>query len=227
MILALALLLLVATPGGSAVVMAQTSPRAAAHDFLSAIESRRWREAAALVDPEQLAPYREETLAILVAWAQQRDEIRRRPLRRSGALTALSTEGKLDPQALARVGDTPLPAIRGVRTLRDLAALPPADFLAHVLELADIRSADSPGDLVESSTHRILGAVNESDSVAHVLYRAEDPRVRYDDPYHVEVLATVRRGDRWYVHGSHRGAGFTRLAFLLARLDWLDTERAK
>ena len=206
--------------------MAQTNPQAAAQEFLAAIEGRRWREAAALVDPEQLAPYREETLAILVAWAQQRDEIRKQALRGGGELTALSTDGKLDPQALARVGDTRLPPTRGVRTLRDLAALSPAEFLAHVLELADIRSIGR-GGFIDPSTHRIFGAVNESDSVAYVLYRAEGPGVRYDDPYYVEVFPTVRRGDRWYVHGSHRGAGFTRLAFLIARLDEQDAERPK
>ncbi len=205
--------------------MAQTSPQAAAHDFLAAMEGRRWREAAALVDPEQLAPYREETLAILVAWAQQRDAMRRRPLRGSGALTALSTDGKLDPRALARVGGTPVPAIRGVRTLRDLAALPPAEFLAHVAELADMRSADSLSGSVDSSTHRILGAVNESDSVAHVLYRSEGSGVRYDDPYHVEVLAAVRRGDRWYVRRGRGGADdFGSLAAFMMRLEEADAE---
>jgi ABC-type proline/glycine betaine transport system ATPase subunit len=109
---------------------------------------------------------------------------------------------------------------------RDLAALPPVEFLAHILELADIRSAGR-GGFVDSTTHRILGAVNESDSVAHVLYRSAGSHVRYSDPYQVEVLAIVRRGDRWYVRGSHRGAGFTNLAFLITRLDEVQPEPPK
>jgi len=220
----LLLALLVATPGVRPMT-AQTSPQTVARDFFAAIDGRRWREVAALVDPEQLVPYREETLSMLVALAERREELRRIPRESSGALVPLHTDGKLDTLALARVGDMPFPRSPGVRTLRDLAALPPAEFLVRYLEAIDPRSDERMKGGVDWSKLRILGAVADGESVAHVLYRSEAPGARYDDPYHVEVMATVRRGDRWYVRASRGGAPFGGLAFLMMRLDELESGR--
>lgn len=220
----LTLALLVAAHGVRP-MLAQASPQTVARDFFAAIDGRRWREAASLVDPEQLGPYREETLSTLVSYAQRREELRRRPRRGSGALMPLSIDGKLDTLALARVGDMPFPPSPGVRTLRDLAALPPAEFLARYFEAIDPRSDERMKGGVDWSKVRILGAVTDGDSIGHVLYRSEAPGARYDDPYHVQVLATVRRGDRWYVRASRGGAPFGGLAFLMMRLDDLESGR--
>ena len=214
--------LLAGVPGGR--LMAQSSPQTVAQHFFGALEGRRWRDAAALIDPQQLVSYRDETLAMLVALIQQREELRRMPAQGSGALVPLSSDGKLDPEALARVGDTPLPAVPGVRTLRDLAALPPAEFLARLLEASDLRSLERSGGRIDSLRRRILGAVAEGDSVAHVVYRLEGAGVRYDDPYHVEGLATVRRGDRWYVRRRHHD-DFGSPSFVMMRLVEPDTGR--
>jgi len=205
--------------------MAQTSPETAARDFFAAIDGRRWREVAALVDPEQLGQYREETLSMLVAYAEHREALRRMPSQGSGGLVPLSTDGKLDTLALARVGDMPFPRSPGVRTLRDLAALPPADFLARYFEAIDPRSDERMKVGVDWSNLRILGAVADGDSVAHVLYRSGAPGARYDDPYDVQVLATVRRGDRWYVRASRGGAPIGGLAVLMMRLEDLESGR--
>jgi hypothetical protein len=220
-VLAFALPLLVVLPAVR--LVAQSTPRDVVQEYFVAIDDRRWSDAVAVLDPEQLGPARENMLGVLVGWIQQRDELRRMRRRRrsSGGLTPLSFDGTL-AEALSRFGDTPLPAIPGVRTLRDLAALPTPEFTARLLEASDLRSEEGFRRMAESSTRRILGAVAESDSVAHVLYRSEGPDVRNDDPYHVEVVATVRRGERWYVRRRPGEAGSGSLAFLVMRLEEAD-----
>ena len=208
--------------------MAQSSPKDAAQSFFDAIAERRWHDATALVDPEQLGPYREETLAMLVTWAQQRaavQEMRRKKEKDGDAMVGWSTDGRLDPQLLSRYGDMPLPIAPGVRTLRDLAALPPAEFMARVFEASDLRSDERLGGVSATFTRRILGAVADGDSTAHVLYRSEGPGVRYEDPLHAELLPTVRRGDRWYVHRSRWEQDFGSLSLVMLRLDFLEGER--
>ena len=219
--LAFALSLLVALPAGR--LVAQSTPRDVVQGYFAAIDGRRWRDAVALLDPEQLGPAREIMLGTLVGWIQQRDRLRRMQRRRrsSGALIPLSYEGTL-AEALSRFGDTPLPAIPGVRTLRDLAELPTPEFTARLLEASDLRSVESFRRTAEGSTRRVLGTVAEGDSIAHVLYRSEGPNVRHDDPYHVEVVATVRRGERWHVRRRPGEAGSGSFAFLLMRLDEAD-----
>lgn len=173
---------------GAREVGAQEAPAATAAAFFAALERSEWRAAASHVDPRTHARHQRIEVSMLLNWAEQRERIR--VLAREGGSYAIVASDTVDTAALRKYGSTPVRGYRETPTLAQLAALSPAEFMARYLETG--------GELLRER-RRIVGEVVENDSVAHVLYRSDDPHVQYEDPFYVQVLNLRKSGGRWYV----------------------------
>ncbi len=140
------------------------TPEAVARAFFDAIDAERWDAAVALVDSADLPGMRLQGLRSLLGWAK------------SGAHTV----AKQAPGAPSNFGwsssrDTTVRAADDTisvigpgdsTTVGALARLAPRDFAARTLAAANRRG-------VGTIVFRVLGAVTEGDSVAHVVYRRD------------------------------------------------------
>ena len=177
-----------------------TTPTAAASAFFEALHEGRWADAAGLVDAEAAATLREQRLALLIAWVQHRDEIRRaREGGEGGGMFGFSSDGKVDQGQLAVHGTTLLPVFRGSPTLAELASMSTAAFVELLLEVSNSESGPGEEGPFERPRRRVLGEVREGESIAHVLYRQEGAGVRYTNPHHVEVVQLRRTDSAWRV----------------------------
>lgn len=135
---------------------------------------------------------------MLIAWAQHRDELRR--VRESGeGAFGYSSSGIVDPELLAAHAAVPLPAFNGSPTLGALAALSTTAVVELLLEASNGEIGPGKDGPFQRPRRRVIGEVQEGDSVAHVLYREEGPGIRYTNPHHVEVLQLRRTGDVWWI----------------------------
>jgi hypothetical protein len=167
-----------------------------ARDFFDALRDARWADAAARVHPDATAALRESRLALLIAWAEHRDEIRAARAR-EGMFFGYSSDGIVDSTRLARHAATPLPAFDGCPTLGALAELEPAAFMATLLSASNGPvGATTAGPLARPS-RRVIGEVYEGERLAHVLYRAEGGGIAYTDPHHVDVVHLTRVDEDW------------------------------
>jgi hypothetical protein len=176
------------------------SPSDAASAFFEAIRQARWADAAALVDPDAAAELREQQLAMLIAWAQHRDELRR--MRESGegsTMFGFSSNGVIDPELLAAHATIPLLAFSGKPTLGELAAVSTTTFIELLLKVSNGEVGPDKDGPFQRPGRRVIGEVREGDALAHVLYRAEGAGIRYSNPHHVEVLQLRRAGDGWRI----------------------------
>jgi hypothetical protein len=176
------------------------TPADAAATFFAALKRAEWLTAASMIHPDAVARFREAELAMLVAWAENREAMKQ--ARTQGLGFGYSSDGTLDPVKLAHLGSTPFRAVPGVRTLQDLAALSPHAFAALFLELSSLPIAAAESGPYERPSYHIVGHVIEDDSIAYVLYRLQGPAIRYEAPYHVDVLRLRRSPDGWQVDVS-------------------------
>ena len=177
-----------------------SSAFAAASAFFEAVRQARWADAAALVDPDAAAELRAQQVAMLIAWAQHRDELRRVRESGEGAMSfGYSLNGIVDQELLAAHATIPLPAFRGNPALGELAAASPMAFVELLLEASNGEIGPDKDGPFQRPRRRVIGEVREGDSLAHVLYRAEGTGIRYSNPHHVEVLQLRRAGDEWRI----------------------------
>jgi hypothetical protein len=197
------MVLVVSSP--AAPLRAQATPASAsqaARAFFDMLTQGRWTAAASAVDSTSVAQVRESDLAMMIAWAHYRDEMRGfRQGKGSGGLSGgFSSSGHIDPALLAKYGQTPIPGFDGAPTLAAVAALPERTFLADILALHDTLFMHAAGERAgQKVTYSIVGAVIENDSIAHVLYRISGTQVQVTDPLRVNVLRLRRRADTWLV----------------------------
>ena len=191
-----------------------------ARAFPNALSFGDQARAAAMVAPSGQAAFREVQLCSLTGWAQQRDAIS--ALQRGGTDSAVgwNSDGVYRPEQLARVGDTPLVAVSGVRTLGEFAALPPAEFLARYLDVSTPRSSAGEGEPMERPRYLVLGGVVDGHDVVHVLYRCTSPG--YHDPHHVDVLRIVQTDGVWSVDIATAGHEIVNSSWLMLSMqhDW-------
>jgi hypothetical protein len=184
-----------------------------ARRFLDALSSSDYEGAAAVVAPSAHAAFRETQLSSLTSWAQQRDAII--ALQRGGGdgVVGFPSDGVYRPEDLARVADTPLEAIAGVRTLGEFAALPAADFLARYLDVSNPLSAASADAPLERPRYLVLGGVADGSDVVHVIYRCTN--AGYHDPYHASVLRVVHIDRVWSVDIATAGHEIVNSSWLM------------
>jgi hypothetical protein len=106
----------------------------------------------------------------------------------------------------------------GVRTLGEVAALSPAELFARSLQASYDPAEGRPGLGRARITYTLLGVVQETDAVAHILYRATSADIHYTDPLHAEILRAVRRGNRWLVRPDNNIIMFSGVSVLLSRM---------
>ena len=195
-------------------LMAQSQPGDAAIAFFNAITAGEWRQAARLVDPDALAEARDGELGMLASWAEVRPDLQRLE---GGGMQGIAFSGELDMRLVEKHRDLVV-NLFGVRTLGEVAALSPEELFARSLEASThpvIR-----GERVDLGPlrYRVIGTVQETDSVAHALYRSTGQNIRYDDPWHVTVVRVVRRGDQWLVRPDRELLMFSGTSVLFDRM---------
>lgn len=175
---------------------AQPAPEDAARSVLAAFERGDWDAVVGAVDPDAIATFREQELALLAAWLEQRDAMR--ASRDAGERSfGYSSDGVLRPEQIVHLRSVRVQVFPGAPTFGALVALSPAAFFRQWLEAAH----DPPpgGELASDARvrRRVLGAVVEGDSLAHVLYRLEGEGHQYEQAWTVEVLALRRSAGVW------------------------------
>jgi hypothetical protein len=195
-------------------LMAQSKPAAAATAFFNAMTAGEWRRAARLVDPEALAETRNIELGMLASWGEARPDLQRL---KDGGMQGISFGGELDMSLVEKHRDLVVDLF-GVRTLGEVAALSPEELFARSLEASTHPIVRGERADLGPLTYRVIGTVQETDSVAHVLYRSTSPNMSYDDPWHVAVLRAVRRGDQWLVRPDRELIMFSGTSLLFQRM---------
>lgn len=189
---------------------------ATARGFFDALSSGDHQRACAMVAPSDRTVFREKQLASLISWANQRDAIQSMLDGDGDGAVSWASDGIYRPEELARVAVTPLPDITKVRTLGELAALLPDEFLSLYLDLSTPLSGPVGSDTMERTRYRVLGGVFDGADVVHVVYRCE---IGYDDPHHVDVLRVVQSADGWSVDISTAGHNIVNTSWLMMTMD--------
>lgn len=159
-----------------------------ARAFFGALNELRWHDAGTRVDPALAAVIRQQALNQLLHDAEERHLGRRAP-ERPWPVPDSAAVALLRPWA----GDR----LRGheqALTVAEVAAMPPGELVARFLSYRASSVDDIP---LSRLRYRFLGAAVESDTVAHVVYRAADPALHYMHPWRVELMPAYRRGGRW------------------------------
>jgi hypothetical protein len=140
------------------------SPTEVVATAFSALESEDWSRLAELTHPDALAEYRSHQIAFLLAWAEylSKDE----SVRGGG----FGSSGEIKPELLARFADQELDWVPEHPTIGELAALSPKNFFARWMR-AGYRERPLAGRRLPGIPRQILGAVSESERLAHVVYR--------------------------------------------------------
>jgi len=193
-----------------------------ARRFLDALSSSDFYGAAAMVSPSAHAAFRETQLSNLTSWAQQRGALNALQRGRADGAVGFSSDGVYRPEDLARVADTPLEAVPGVRTLGEFAALPAAVFLARYLDVSNPLSAVSADAPLERPRYLVLGGVAEGTNIVHVVYRCTS--AGYHDPLYANLLRIVRVEHVWSVdiaNASHEIVNSSWLMMSMLQPEWL------
>lgn len=191
---------------------AQSTARDAASAFFTALKKGDWRGAARLADPDALREARDTELGMLANWAEVRPDL----VMQNESFQGVSYGGELDPTLIEKHRDFVVDLF-GVRTLGEVAALSPEELFARTLEATYLVPPEGSGERLHRS-YRILGVVQETDAVAHILYRATSPDIEYTDPWHAHLLRAIRRADRWLVRPDREIMMFSGTSILFSRL---------
>ena len=185
---------------------------ATARGFFDALSSADHQRACAMVAPSDRTVFRENQLASLIGWANQRNAIASMLSGDGDGAVSWASDGIYRPEELARVAGTPLPDITRVGTLGELAALLPDEFLSLYLDLSTPLSGPVGSDTMERPRYRVLGGVVDGADVVHVVYRCD---IGYNDPHHVDVLRVVQFADGWSVDISNAGHNIVNTSWLM------------
>lgn len=193
-----------------------------ARTFLDALSAAEHARAADMVAASGQAAFREAQLCSLTGWAQQRDALNALQLGGADGAVGWNSDGVYRPEDLARVADTPLEAVPGVRTLGEFAALPAADFLARYLDVSTPLSAASGDEPLERPRYLVLGGVADGSDVVHVLYRCTN--AGHHDPHHANLLRIVIIDRMWSVDIATAGHEIVNSSWLMMSMiqpEWL------
>ncbi len=194
------------------------SPDAAVRSFFSALEGRRWREAAAMVHPAALARLREERVQMARAMAPGgRRSITVEDLMRSDPKMPREVaeyQVRRDAEGMAEHQDWALRRF-GVVSVEELERLSAEEAFARWLQATDTREflrddvmrqgdslrAELAARVAPREVRAVLGSVPAGDTLAYVTYTAA-MRMSPTDitlPERVGVLAARRHGAGWRV----------------------------
>jgi hypothetical protein len=181
--------------GASRSMTEQEDPGQTLDAAFGALARRDWPALSTLIHPVALARLRQESLGLLILMTEERN--------------AGKQGGGYNPQDvvisdhLSKVGSERVPQFTNAPAIAELAALPPADFVARWCEA--VCGGDAQKDPVREVValqRRIVGEVQESDTLAYVLYRLESRHLEMgelitDLPGRVMLMPLQRAGARW------------------------------
>jgi hypothetical protein len=148
---------------------AQPDPAAVVRAAFTAFSRADWTALASFVDEGRLRSFRDQQLAQLALWPEMRDASAKAKASGMGA-TVFMFNDSFPAGEIQKVSTLRIPGFPPSLPLGKLAALSPADFFAEWCKVA----YGVKGTGLKTDTRRdVLGQVFESDTVAHVLYRAE------------------------------------------------------
>lgn len=148
---------------------ARPDPAAVVRTGFAAFGRADWTALAGIVDEGQLRSFQDQQLAYLAAWPEMRDAKARAKASGIGA-TMFVFEDSLSSAAIKRVYDLTIPGFPQSLPVGKLAALSPAEFFA---EWCKVAYGVKDRGLKRNVQRDVLGQVFESDTMAHVLYRAD------------------------------------------------------
>lgn len=168
------------------------TPIDVARSFFIALDQQRWMDAAAHADTDWALKFQLRDVAMIATSIQ----MSLRPDSGSaGSLVAIPEKTGGLQELIRPYASAKLEGLRGIQTLGDLAALTPLEYLARSFEgtyhMPSADQRDGP------PTWEIVGAVDESDSLAYVLYRRGGATVWLHQPGEVEIMYFVRRNGSW------------------------------
>jgi hypothetical protein len=174
---------------------AQVGPTQTLETAFAVAARRDWPALAMLVHPSALDSLRQESLGLIILMTENR--------------LAGKKGGGYNPgevvisEHLPRIGTERIPQFPNDPTIAHLAALSPtAFFVSWCAAVYRPASAESPVREVVGLQRRIIGAVPEGDTLAHVLYRRESRYIEMgelfiDLPGRVTEMPLKRADNRW------------------------------
>ncbi|HEV8265599.1 MAG TPA: hypothetical protein VGQ06_11680 [Gemmatimonadales bacterium] len=156
---------------------------------------------AALVDPGRLETFKQQQLAMLVSWAQKKDEIA--AAERDGGEWSLASDDSVSAEAIAAVASIRVPTLTGSPTMAELATDSPSAFFIRLCSVVYGKGdRDDPVRDISGLQRQLIGQVLEGDTLAHVVYRREtryvENEVLYSGlPGQPMVMSLRRPGQRW------------------------------
>ncbi len=170
-------------------VTAPEDPVSVARAALAAYEAKDWGRVAQLTHPEALAQLRETHLGLARAWEAHPaiTAVRDSTIPEEVAKYFDEMRGRM----VAEHGNPAIHGFAGVRSVADLERLSPEAFLVSYLEGHDPKPENYDDGKPPVQTRTTVGAVFESDSVVHVVYRIHTDVGQFGETEQVDVL-TVR-----------------------------------
>lgn len=173
----------------------QGTPSQAVDSAFAAFARRDWPTVAELVNPTALDSLRQESLGLIILMAENRLAGREE--------TGYNPGEVVIADHVPRVGSERVPQFPGNPTIAELASLSPTQFfIAWCGTVFRTDSGNDPMREVVSLQRRIIGEVQEGDSIAHVVYRRESRQIDMgelfiDLPGRMVEMPLKRVSDRW------------------------------
>ncbi len=169
---------------------------------LAAYDSGRWADFAALVDPTELAEFREEHLDNEEGWEQGFARMDAR----HGVIPADVDDFFLEMWNEARrtAGSLTSRQFAHVNNIESLRKLSPAEFLARYLEVRNPpedpdHPPGAPAQIAVAVHRELIGEVPEDDELVHVVYRVYYDIRSVGSVEAVHVLAVRKGPDGWRI----------------------------
>jgi hypothetical protein len=175
-------------PPSSERVSVRPDPAEVVRAAFSAFDRADWLTLAGTVDEDQLRTFRDQQIAYLAAWPSMRAASAKAKSNGFSA-SVFVYDDSLPPDAIRQVADLKIPGFPSSLPLGKLAELSPAHFFETWCEVAYGRKSMG---MKTNVRRRVLGQIFESDTSAHVLYRAHGW-------YAVEVMSLKWSHDRWKI----------------------------
>ncbi len=187
------------------------APQVVVRAAFTAYEAKRWGDFAALVHPDALAEFRESELGSAQAWEQYAAN----PNEDRDSTVPPAVSEYLKNMRAEMGGNPVLRQFAGVKSLEELRALSPQEFLARYLEATSPRpDTKDPDYHPPIDTREVIGEVRESQDLVHVVYRVSSDVGRYGRTESIEVIPVRRAANGWRImlntdlsfRGSIRGS---------------------
>ena len=162
---------------------ASPAPTTIVQTAFRAYQAKHWTDFASLVHADALAEFRRQNLEMAELWDAHAGEM---------------NEARKHADLPTDLGNPMLRLFAGVKTLSELRALSPQEFLARYLEArspkADPRDPEYQPPV---TTREIIGEVTETPDLVHVVYRVRTDVGKYGRTESIDVVPVKRAASGW------------------------------